>query len=92
MDFNPSFAIVTQSLHNLVISTKEKSPQVTPQRKPNLCRASHEDFSFVEMTRLWLHCERWIKIHPYNIFCSSGTLLKLGFIIEIEMTRFVVTP
>ena len=38
--------------HNLVISTKEKSPQVTPQRKTNLCRASSEDFSFVEMTKI----------------------------------------
>jgi len=34
-----------------VISTKEKSPQVTPQREPNLCRASCGDFSFVEMTK-----------------------------------------
>jgi len=29
--------------HNLVISTEEKSSQVTPQRKPNLCSASLED-------------------------------------------------
>jgi capsule polysaccharide export protein KpsE/RkpR len=36
-----------------VISTKEKSPQVTLQRKSSLCRASREDFYFVEMTRLW---------------------------------------
>ncbi|RYJ39856.1 hypothetical protein NU08_0612 [Flavobacterium anhuiense] len=33
-----------------VISTKEKSPQVTPQQLSNLCRASSGDFSFVEMT------------------------------------------
>ncbi|EJG03080.1 hypothetical protein FF52_02770 [Flavobacterium sp. F52] len=36
----------------IVISTKEKSPQVTPYRKANLCRASNEDFSFVEMTKM----------------------------------------
>ncbi|GEM_PF-2228501 len=45
--------------HNLVISTKEtraivnrrsKSSQVAPERKSNLCRATREDFSFVEMT------------------------------------------
>ena len=35
---------------NLVISTEEKSPQVTPQRESNLCRASCGDFSSVEMT------------------------------------------
>ena len=29
--------------HNLVISTEEKSSQVTPQRTPNLCSASLED-------------------------------------------------
>ena len=34
-----------------VISTKEKSPQVTPQCESILCRASREDFSFVEMTK-----------------------------------------
>ena len=36
---------------NLVISTKEKSPQVAPQREVNLCRVSRGDFSFVEMTK-----------------------------------------
>ncbi|BDU26718.1 hypothetical protein FLGSB24_34620 [Flavobacterium sp. GSB-24] len=34
-----------------VISRNEKSSQVTPQRKANLCRASNEDFSSVEMTK-----------------------------------------
>jgi len=54
---------------NLVISTKEtravanrrsKSPQVTPQRKSNFCRASRGDFSSVEMTNLELifHCRK----------------------------------
>jgi hypothetical protein len=50
-----------QNRKGFVISTKEtraianrrsKSPQVTPQRESNLCRASREDFSFAEMTRL----------------------------------------
>jgi hypothetical protein len=35
--------------HNIVISTKEKSSQVTPQRKFNLCPAFRGDFSFVEI-------------------------------------------
>ena len=40
--------------------------------------------SFLAMTKLWLHFAGWIKIHPYNIFRSSGTL---SFIIEIEMKK-----
>lgn len=35
-----------------VISTEEKSSQVTPQRKFKLCRASYGDFSSVEMTNV----------------------------------------
>ena len=55
---NPLFEF---RIPNLVISTKEtraianrrsKSPQVTPQRKSNFCRASRRDFSFVETTNL----------------------------------------
>jgi len=48
---NPLFEF---RIPNLVISTKEKSPQVTPQRKSNFCRASRRDFSSVEMTNLEL--------------------------------------
>jgi len=44
------FVSSTKKSHNIVISTKEKSSQVTPQRKFNLSRASRGDFSFVEMT------------------------------------------
>ncbi|RED23320.1 hypothetical protein BD847_2368 [Flavobacterium cutihirudinis] len=46
-----SFSFV-QIVIIIVISTKEKSPQATPQSKPNLCRASRGDFSFVEMTNV----------------------------------------
>ncbi|KOP37978.1 hypothetical protein DBB36_04560 [Flavobacterium sp. WLB] len=52
MEINRSSEILNTLLyHNIVISTKEKSPQETLQRLANyLCGATCEDFSFVEMT------------------------------------------
>ncbi len=35
-----------------VIPRNEESPQVTPQRESNLCRASRGDSSFLGMTKL----------------------------------------
>lgn len=41
-----------QLCQSLSFRPTEKSSQITPQREANLCRASNEDFSFLEMTRL----------------------------------------
>jgi DNA-binding HxlR family transcriptional regulator len=40
-------------VRNLVLSTKEKSSQVAPQRKYQIVDSANEDFSFVERTQKW---------------------------------------
>ena len=75
-----------------VISTKENSPQVTPQRESNLCRASRGDFSFVEMTNfaclLFVLFRNKKSFKSFNLWQKNLSLF--AFPIAIGIANFAV--
>ena len=92
--------------HNLVISTEEKSSQVTPQRKPNLCSASLEDLlrlfaiarvSFDEMAKKTsIICTKFLfllqkKTYFLYYFNPTGFFKSFGFIVCANLIRIIIS-